>query len=241
MKLFGFIPARMASSRFPGKPLYPICGMPMIEHVIHRARMFEKWDGLFITTCDEEIREFVESAGFKAIMTSDKHTRALDRIAEAIPKCGVKVSDSDIVINVQADEPMMHPEMFETAIKPMLEDPSVNGTVLTIQIKDKDQYFNPDTLKIIHNKKGDILYTSRSPVPYCKKFSPEIGAKRIFGIFSFRWHFLQTFTKMEESPLEIAESCDSNRLYDNGFTQRIAPYPYFYSCSVDSPSDIWLV
>ena len=82
-KLFGFIPARMSASRFPGKPLYPICNMPMIHHVIHRAKMFEGWDGLYLTTCDNEIKDFAESIGMQVIMTSDKHTRALDRVAEA--------------------------------------------------------------------------------------------------------------------------------------------------------------
>lgn len=238
MKIFGFIPARMASSRFPGKPLFKICGMPMAEHVIHRARMYKKWDGLFLTTCDEEIRKFGESIDLPTIMTSNIHTRALDRVAEAATKCGMHIDDNDIVLNVQADEPMMHPEMIEAAIKPMLDDPSVLGTVLAMYITEEEQFLDPNILKIIHKKNGDILYTSRSPIPYCKKFTPELGAKRIYGIFGFRWHFLKTFTNMEESPLEIAESCDSNRLYDNGFTQRIAPYPYVKSFAVDVPEDI---
>lgn len=238
MKIFGFIPARMASSRFPGKPLFPICGMPMAEHVIHRARMYKNWDGLFLTTCDKEIRTFGESIDFPTIMTSSIHTRALDRVAEAATKCGMIIDDDDIVINVQADEPMMHPAMIEATIKPMLEEPSVLGTILAMHITEEEQFLDPNILKIIHKKNGDILYTSRSPVPYCKKFSPELGAKRIYGIFGFRWHFLKTFTSMEESPLEIVESCDSNRLYDNGFTQRIAPYPYIKSFAVDVPEDI---
>ncbi len=83
-----------------------------------------------------------------------------------------------------------------------------------------------------------MLYTSRAPVPYTKKFSSELNAKRIYGIFGFRWHFLKTFSAMEESPLELVESCDSNRLYDNGFTQRISPYPYVKSFAVDAPEDI---
>lgn len=238
MKIFGFIPARMASSRFPGKPLFPIFGMPMAEHVVHRARMFKKWDGLFLTTCDAEIQNLGNTLNIPTIMTSNKHTRALDRITEAIHKCGVEVDDNDIVLNVQADEPMMHPEMIEAAIKPMLEDPSVNGTILAMHIIEEEQFLDPNILKIIHNIKGDVLYTSRSPVPFTKKFSPDLNAKRIYGIFGFRWHMLKTFSSLEESPLEIAESCDSNRLYDNGYTQRISPYPYVKSFAVDSPEDI---
>ncbi|MBI9033207.1 MAG: 3-deoxy-manno-octulosonate cytidylyltransferase [Bacteroidales bacterium] len=238
MKIFGFIPARMASSRFPGKPLYPICGMPMAEHVVHRARMYKKWDGLFLTTCDKEIQQFGESIDIPTIMTSDLHTRALDRIAEAVIKCGVPIDDNDIVLNVQADEPMLHPEMIDATIQPMIDNPVVMGTILAMDIVEEEQFLDPNILKIIHKKNGDILYTSRSPIPYCKEFSPELGAKRIYGIFGFRWHFLKTFTSLEESPLELVESCDSNRLYDNGFTQRIAPYPYLKSFAVDAPEDI---
>ena len=237
-KIFGFIPARMSASRFPGKPLYPICNMPMIQHVIHRSQMFNKWDGLYLTTCDQEIREFGESIGIQVIMTSDKHTRALDRVAEAAAKCGQNIGDNDIVLNVQGDEPMMHPEMIDATIQPMLDDEDVKGTILAMEIASEEQYYDPNALKIIHNKKGDILYTSRSPVPYCKQFSRELGIRRIYGIFGFKWHFLKTFTNMEESPLELAESCDSNRLYDNGYTQRIAPFAYIDSFPVDVPEDI---
>ena len=237
-KIFGFIPARMSASRFPGKPLYPICNMPMIQHVIHRSQMFNKWDGLYLTTCDQEIREFGESIGIPVIMTSDTHTRALDRVAEAATKCGQNIGDNDIVLNVQGDEPMMHPEMINATIKPMLDDENVKGTILAMKIVSEVQYYDPNTLKIINNIKGDILYTSRSPVPYCEQFSPELGARRIYGIFGFKWHFLKIFTNMKESPLELVESCDSNRLYDNGYTQRIAPYPYVESFSVDVPEDI---
>ncbi len=240
-KIFGFIPARMSASRFPGKPLYPICKMPMIQHVIQRSKMFNEWDGLYLTTCDKEIQEFGESVGIPVIMTSSRHTRALDRVAEAASKCDHEINEEDIVLNVQGDEPMMHPEMISATIKPMLDDQNVHATILAMKIISEKQYLDPNTLKIIHNKMGDILYTSRSPVPYCKKFTPELGVRRIYGIFGFKWHFLKTFTSMEESPLEIVESCDSNRLYDNGYTQRIAPYPFVKSFAVDAPDDIAIV
>ena len=133
---------------------------------------------------------------------------------------------------------MMHPEMIDATIKPMLDYEDVKGTILAMEIVKEEQYYDPNTLKIINNRRGNILYTSRSPVPYCEEFSPELGARRIYGIFGFKWHFLKAFTNMKESPLELAESCDSNRLYDNGYTQRIAPYPYIESFAVDVPEDI---
>jgi len=241
MKIIGLIPARMAASRFPGKPLFPILGRPMIEHVFERAKLFGRWDALAICTCDEEIRAFAESKGYPVIMTSDKHTRALDRVAEAATKCGVDVADGDIVLNVQGDEPMMHPDMIAATIKPMEERPEVRGTMLAMDIVDEAQFRNPDALKIIHDLSGRVLYTSRQPIPHCKTFGPELEAKRIYGIFGFKWDFLKLFTELPPSPLEIKEACDSNRLYDYGHHQHIAPYPFRPSFSVDSPHDIGIV
>ena len=241
MKIFGIVPARMASSRFPGKPLYSICGRPMIEHVFKRAQLFSKWDRLYLATCDQEISNFSKQKNIPLIMTSDKHIRCLDRVAEAIEKCDKKVDEEDIVVCVQGDEPMLHPDMIDAAILPLSQDREVNCTVLAMEIGSEKQFFNPDTVKIIHDLKGDVLYTSRSPIPYCKKFTKELGARRIYGVLAFRWRFLKIFNQLVESPLELKESCDSNRIVDHQYRQRIAPYPYRASFSVDSPSDISLV
>jgi 3-deoxy-manno-octulosonate cytidylyltransferase (CMP-KDO synthetase) len=241
MKIVGIVPARMGSSRFYGKPLHPICGRPMIEHVVERAKMFPSWDGLFLATCDAEIQKFGQSKDWQVLMTSDKHTRCLDRVAEAVAKCGLSMAEDDIVVCVQGDEPMLHPEMISAVLKPLTSDKSVLCTVLAMEIGSNEQFINPDTVKIVHDMKGDVLYTSRSPIPYCKEFSISLGARRIYGIFAFRWDFLKKFNSLPESPLEIVESCDSNRIMDHGFKERIAPYPYQPSFSVDSPSDIGLV
>ena len=237
-KIIGVIPVRMGSSRFPGKPLYKIAGMPMLEHVWHRSKMYSDWDEIFLATCDKEIQEFANTKNIPCIMTSDKHERALDRVAEAIENSDFEISSEDIVLNVQGDEPMMHPDMITATVQPMLDDAEINGVVLSMPIMDEVQFNDPNALKIIHNIKGDILYTSRAPIPYCKEWSLDIGAKRIYGIFGFRWGLLQKFNKISESPLEIAESCDSNRLCDNGLTKRVALYPYVDSFSVDTPEDV---
>lgn len=242
MKIVGIVPARMAASRFPGKPLFSICGLPMVEHVYRRAAKYEKWDGLYLATCDQEIMEVATAKRMPAIMTSDKHTRALDRVAEAAEKCGQNLVGNDIVVCVQGDEPMMHPDMVTTCILPLERDPSVCCTVLGMEIVEEEIWRNPDTVKIIHDIKGDVMYTSRAPIPYCKTFPPSnYTPRRIYGILAFRWHYLKTFTDTPQSPLEIAESCDSNRIFDTGFRQRVAPYPYRPSFSVDNPSDVKLV
>jgi len=241
VRIIGVVPARMASSRFPGKPLHPICGRPMVEHVFCRSALFPGWDGLYLATCDREIAALGEARRWPVIMTSDRHTRALDRVAEAAAKCGLALNGDDVVVNVQGDEPMLHPDMISASIQSLRADPEALCSLLAMEIVDEEQYRNPDILKVIHDVKGNVLYTSRAPVPYCKTFSPAVGARRIYGIFAFRWHFLQTFTGMPESPLELAEACDSNRILDNGLRQRAVPYPYRPSFSVDSPVDTALV
>ena len=236
-KILGFVPARMAASRFPGKPLHNIAGRPMLEHCYLRAKLFERWDDLFITTCDEEIRAFADGKGYPVIMTADTHTRALDRVAEAAEKCS-DVADDDIIVCVQGDEPLLGPDMLDAVIQPFFDDPDVEGTLLSVPIPDEETFLNPDMVKLVHDLKGDVLFTSRAPIPYAKKFSANIGAKRVGGIFGFRWHFFKWFTVLPESPLEIAEACDSNRIYDNGRRQRAAPAPARPYLSVDSPEDV---
>lgn len=238
MSIIGIVPARMGASRFPGKPLHLISGRPMLEHCFARAALYDRWNVLALATCDKEITNFGKDKGYPVIQTADTHTRALDRVAEAAAKCGVNLVDDDIVVCVQGDEPLLGPDMIEAVIKPFHEDPTVDGTMLAVPIHDEETFLNPDIVKIIHDIKGDVLYTSRSPVPYCKEFSPELGAKRVGGIFGFRWHFLKWFTQTPESPLEQTESCDSNRVCDNGFRQRIAPILYRPYVSVDSPEDV---
>ena len=241
MKIIGVIPARMAASRFPGKPLHKIHGKAMIEHVYLRANLYKDWDKLVVATCDEEIKNFSESKSFPVVMTGDHHTRALDRVAEAVENLS-GTADDDIIICVQGDEPMMRPDMMDAVVAPLLADETIPCTVLAMHITDNELWLNPDTVKIIHNDKGEVLYTSRSPVPFCKgEFSEDLMARRIYGILAFRWKYLKEFTANNESRLELLEACDSNRILDMHFTQHIAPYPSIQSFSVDSPSDVELV
>ncbi len=242
MKIIGIIPARMAASRFPGKPLYPILGRPMLEHVFERAKLYEKWSALVIATCDEEIANFAITKNYPFVLTSNHHTRALDRVAEAVNKLNQQIKDDDIIVCVQGDEPMLRPDMIDTVVQPLLLDSRKVCTVLAMHIDDEGVWTNPDTVKIIHNDMGEVLYTSRSLVPYCKgNFSPELGAKRIYGIFAFRRKSLEEFTSHSETRLERLEACDSNRILDMTYRQFIADYPAIKSFSVDSARDIALV
>lgn len=242
MKVVGVIPARMAASRFPGKPLHPILGRTMVEHVYIRANMYDGWDELVVATCDDEIRDFATSTDIPVVMTGTHHTRALDRVAEAGTRLNLELDDHDVIVCVQGDEPMLRPDMINAVVAPLKEKPEIPGTVLAMHITDEDLWRNPDTVKIVHNAMGEVLYTSRAPVPYCKgAFTSELLARRIYGIFAFRWKYLTAFTKHAETRLEAIEACDSNRILDMDFVQHIAPYPNIKSFSVDSPSDIRLV
>lgn len=238
MKIFGFIPARMGSSRYYGKPLEKILNIPMLEHVYRRANLYNNWERLFITGCDYEIKKFSYEKKFPYIATSKKHKRCLDRVFEAASKLKNKINNNDLIICVQGDEPMLKPSMIKNCIKPFLENKKVQGTVLAMDIIDKKQFEDPNIVKIIHDTNDEVLYTSRSPVPYARNFNKKIGAKRIYGIFGFRWKYLKKFYFLNESKLELIESCDSNRLCDNGRGQYIARQNYTDSFSVDVPKDL---
>jgi 3-deoxy-manno-octulosonate cytidylyltransferase (CMP-KDO synthetase) len=242
MRIIGIVPARMAASRFPGKPLHMIHGRPMLEHVYLRAKMYTDWTNLVLATCDQEIARFAADKAIPVVMTGSHHTRALDRVAEAVERLGEAVDDSDVVVCVQGDEPMLQPDMIDAVVSPLLNKPSIPCTVLAIHITDKDQWLNPDIVKVIHNSAGEVLYTSRAPLPYSKnEFSSDLMARRIGGIFAFRWKYLKAFTQHSETRLEQLEACDSNRILDMPFRQYIAPYRALHAFSVDSPADIRLV
>ena len=232
----------MGASRFPGKPLYSIHGRPMIEHVYLRANMYSGWDKLVLATCDYEIKKVCEDKGIPVVMTGSHHTRALDRVAEAVDRLDDAVSDEDLVVCVQGDEPMMRPDMIDAVVTPFRKDSSIPCTILAMHITKKSAWLNPDTVKIINNDAGEILYTSRAPIPYCKgEFSSELFIRRIYGILAFRWKYLKAFTAHKETRLEQLEACDSNRILDMDFKQYSVPYPDIKSFAVDSPSDIELV
>jgi 3-deoxy-manno-octulosonate cytidylyltransferase (CMP-KDO synthetase) len=237
-KVLGVVPARMGARRFPGKPLHPIKGRTMLDHCYRRATLYPGWDDLVVATCDAEISDYCDQEGIPCVMTSGTHTRALDRVAEAMAVVFPDFTPEDIVVCVQGDEPLLGPDVLAQVIEPLQTEAELDATLLACPIVEEEVFLNPDTVKIIHDLKGNALYSSRSPIPFTHEFSPETGALRIGGIFGFRRAALEQFTDLPESPLEIKESCDSNRLYDNGLTQRVcvmSTRPYF---SVDSEADV---
>ena len=236
MKAICVIPARMGSSRFPGKPLAKIHGISMIEHIYHRCMMCSSLDAVYIATCDQEIYQETEDFGGKAIMTSPDHQRACDRTAEAIQDL-----DCDIVVMVQGDEPMTFPEMIDLAISPFEEDRQVVCSNLVSLIKTRDEFTDPNTIKVVMDRNGSALYFSREPIPTQKMFSfEEIPAYKQVCIIPFRREYLLEFIQLEPTSLEIAESIDMMRILEHGESVELV-MSEFDTYAVDTLEDLVLV
>jgi len=233
MNIIAVIPARMGSSRFPGKPLAPILGRPMIEHVYKRTAMSKSLSDVFVATCDEDIRAAVEGFGGRAVMTADTHERASDRIAEA-----ARDTDADVVVLVQGDEPMTMPEMIDAAVGPFQAGAAVQCVNLTKRIENESDFQDPNTIKVVTDRNGDALFMSRQPVPTCPKgdFSAIRAFKQVC-IIPFRREVLARYAELEPTPLEIAESIDMMRFIEHGIPVRMVETD-FDSQAVDTAQDL---
>ena len=241
MKVIGIIPARMGSSRFPGKPLAEIRGMPMVGHCYLRAQMCSNLDYLCVATCDEEIFEYVTSIGGNAVMTSNKHERATDRAAEALLKVEDQIGENfDVVVMIQGDEPMTTPQMISSAVAALESDPSVDVVNLLAEIKCMDEFNDPNEVKVVISANSDALYFSREPRPSVKKFSGKFPMYKQVCVIPFRREALIEFNATPETPLEIIESVDMMRILENGGIVRMVPSPD-ESWSVDTLSDLEFV
>jgi len=217
VNIIGIIPARLASSRLPNKPLAEIIGMPMIGHVYLRSKMSLILQEVYVATCDEEIKHFVESIGGNAIMTSNSHERASDRTAEALLEIEkVTGKKMDIVVMIQGDEPMVTPEMISAAVQPLLDSTSLQITNLMENIETQEDHEDPAEVKVVVDKNNNALYFSREPIPSRKKGGLNIPMLKQVCIIPFRRDFLLKYNEMEQTPLEIIESVDMNRLLENG-------------------------
>ena len=233
MKIVAIIPARMASTRFPGKPLVDILGIPMIEHVRRRVALCPHINKVVVATCDREILEVVNKNGGEAVMTANTHERCTDRVAEAALSI-----NADVVINVQGDEPLVRPEMFELLLKPLLDEAGVVCTNLTAEIGSEDEFNNSNIVKTVFDCKKDIIYFSREPIPSLRK-SGGLSFKKYkqLGIVAFRKDFLLRFAHLPPTPLEIVESVDMLRAIEHGYKIRMVLSP-FQVYGVDTPDDL---
>ena len=241
LNIISIIPARMGSSRFPGKPMKEISGMPMIGHVYKRVKMSKTLNEVYVATCDQIIYDYIESIGGKAVMTSDCHERCSDRCAEAMLKIenetGIKC---DIMVMVQGDEPLTFPEMIDEAVEPMLKDKSILITNLVADIDTLEAFENPNEVKVVMDKELNALYFSREPIPSRKKGVLEVPMKKQVCVIPFTRDFLLEYNQMEPTPLEIIESVDMMRILENGEKVKMVPTKYITKC-VDTKEDLDLV
>ena len=216
MNIIAVIPARMESSRFYGKPLKKICGMPMIGHVFNRVKMCKLLSDVYIATCNDEIKDYADSIGAKAIMTKNTHERATDRVSEAIKKIERKTKKKiDIVVMVQGDEPMIHPNMINDSVAPLIKNKEIEVTNLMSEIKSASEWQDPNEVKVVVDRNNCALYFSREPIPSSKKFDQKIVSYKQVCVISFTKKSLINYCELDETILEKIESVDMNRLLEN--------------------------
>ena len=238
MNIIGIIPARLASSRLPNKPMADILGMPMIGHVYHRSKMCNSLNEIYVATCDHKIYNYIESIGGKVVMTSNSHERASDRTAEALLKIENKTGNKvDIVVMIQGDEPMVTPGMISSAIQPLLDNEEVSITNLMERIETQAEHEDPAEVKVVVDTNDYALYFSREPIPSRKKGVDEIPMLKQVCIIPFRRDFLLEYNSMEQTPLEIIESVDMNRLLENRIKIKMVMREEI-TLAVDTESDL---
>jgi 3-deoxy-manno-octulosonate cytidylyltransferase (CMP-KDO synthetase) len=242
MKITAVIPARYASIRFPGKALAELDGRPMIQHVYERTAQSKLVSRVIVATDDTRIADAVSSIGGEAIMTSTDHETGTDRLAEVA--AGL---DSDIIVNVQGDEPLIDPAMIDQAIQPFLEESDLQMGTLKTRIKCLHDFLSPNVVKVVADNRGDALYFSRSPLPFFRDKWKDLKDESFccgkllcykhVGLYVYRRDFLLKFAAMPPTFLEISEKLEQLRAMENGIKIRVVETE-FESIGVDTPEDL---
>jgi 3-deoxy-manno-octulosonate cytidylyltransferase (CMP-KDO synthetase) len=233
-KILGVIPARYASSRFPGKALAQIGSKTMLEHVYERVSMARYLSKVVIATDDDRI--FAEAHRFRAqvTMTRSDHLSGTDRVAEVASAH----PDAGLIVNVQGDEPLIDPSAIDAAILPMVDDPDTEMATLSKRIEDPREITDPNVVKVVTNRSGLALYFSRSPIPHVR--ADERGGVVFFkhiGLYVYQRDFLLAYSGLPVGPLEKAERLEQLRALENGHAIRVVETEY-ESVGVDTPADL---
>lgn len=224
------IPARYASTRFPGKPLAMLCGKPMLQWVWEGAKSSKLADHVIVATDDKRIHKAASDFGASCDMTSPDHPSGTDRVAEV-----ALIDDGEIFVNVQGDEPLIRGDVIDAVIRPLLDDPAVNMTSAYRKFAADEDPSRPDTVKVVCGLSGDALYFSRSPVPFYRESPPQYLLH--VGIYAYRKPFLMTLSKLSPTPLENAEKLEQLRVLEHGYPIRMVEVNY-HSLGVDRPEDL---
>lgn len=232
--IIAVIPARYDSSRFPGKPLAPIAGKPMIQHVVERALQARRVSRVLVATDDDRIRAAVASFGGESAMTRRDHRSGTERIAE------VAVHNSaDIYINVQGDEPLISPEVIDAAAEAISSDAEVQVSTLYVPIAQPSEIMDPNVVKVVSDFDGNALYFSRAPIPWVRDASQPVAARHFkhIGIYAFRRDALLEFPTLPPGELEHLEQLEQLRWLENGYRIRVGECEY-NGVAVDVPADV---
>lgn len=230
---YGVIPARFASSRFPGKPLFMLKGKPMFWHVWRRASLCPDLASVTLATDDERILAAAKDLGVPALMTAPGHQSGTDRVREAARL--LKLPSDSVVVNIQGDEPALDPLVL-TELLHAFRDPKVQVATLAHHMAE-EHLQRPDKVKIVVCANGDALYFSRAPIPYARSGKLERPALGHIGLYAFSMPALERFVSLPPSPLELTESLEQLRLLENGVPIRVVVTDKeFYG--VDRPEDV---
>lgn len=231
MKVLAVLPARHGSTRFPGKPLAPIAGKPMIQHVFERTRLAKRVDEVVIATDDERIRKVCEGFGAFVEMTSPDHPTGTDRLAEVAAR-----RDADVVVNVQGDEPLIEGFVVDAAVEALLDAPDAAMSTV-VHAAEPEAWDDPNRVKVVVDLQGFALYFSRAPIPYRRK---DTGASPLqhVGLYVYRRPFLLEFVGWPRTPAEQAEELEQLRVLEHGRRIRVAQVEGWTSVPVDVPSDV---
>lgn len=236
-KVIAIIPARYHSNRFEGKPLALINGKSMIQHVVERANAVELLSRVVVATDDERIAEAVRSFGGEVVMTKPDHATGTDRLAEAANL--IDISEHDIIVNIQGDQPLFPAEVVEQVARPMLDDPALPMSTLIYKIVRPEEIEDPNHVKTVFDRHGDALYFSRAPIPFQR--NPDEPAKPTYykhlGFYAYRKGFLLTFVGLPEGEWERFEKLEQLRALEYGYTIRVVLTDHD-SIEVDTPKDI---
>src|SRR4030067_2152436 len=234
-RVVAIIPARLASSRFPGKPLARILGLPMIEHVRRRAQLAKGIDEVFVATGDQAIIDPVTDAGGKAVMPPDTHERASERAAEAM-----RTLKADVVAVVQGDEPALWPDAVAQVVQPLLEHKDLVCISLLSPLESDADCANPDIVKAACDQCGHVIFFSRASIPYYQRKVETCPVYRETGIRAFRADFLQAYSVPPQTPFELAEPVSMLGVLEHGY-RILGVLTSHATLGVDHPEDILLV
>lgn len=232
MNVVAIIPARMGSTRFPGKPLALINGKPMLQHVYENASACTLIERVVVAADDPAVQQAVRAFGGEVCMTSRNHQTGTDRIAEV-----ARILDAEIIVNIQGDEPLLPPDAIETAIRPLIEDSSLVMSTLKTVLRPEDDPCDPNIVKVVTDSRGHALYFSRAPIPFRRNDTSAAQLYRHIGLYVFRRSFLFAFAALPQTPLELTESLEQLRALEHGHAIAVAETLY-YPLGVDVPSDI---